>query len=79
MRSLAKKVRCWTVLRLGRSIVHHWRNVRLNRPGPVPAGAVRLPIEVSYSHIETFSGSSGMVPRAGRDQIQLRLYYRVRR
>lgn len=42
-------------------------------------GGVRLPIEVSYSHLETFSGSSAMVPRAGRDQIQVRLYYRVRR
>ena len=36
-------------------------------------------IEVSYAHIETFSGSNAMVPRAGRDQIQVRLYYRVRR
>lgn len=42
-------------------------------------GKVRVPIEVSYSHLETFSGSSALVPRAGRDQIQLRLYYRLLR
>lgn len=42
-------------------------------------GKVRLPVEVSFTHLETFSGSSAMVPRAGYDQIQLRLYYRLRR
>lgn len=41
------------------------------------AGKVRVPIEVSYSHLETFSGSSALVPRAGRDQIQVRVYYRL--
>ena len=40
---------------------------------------VRVPIEVSYTHLETFHGSSAMVPRAGRDQILLRLYYPLRR
>lgn len=39
----------------------------------------RLPVEVSIAHIETLAGSNGMVPRAGRDQIELRLYYRIRR
>ena len=39
----------------------------------------RLPIEVSIAHIETLAGSNAMVPRAGRDQIELRLYYRIRR
>lgn len=38
-------------------------------------GRVRLPIEVSYTHLETFAGSSAMVPRAGRDQILVRVYY----
>lgn len=42
-------------------------------------GRVRLPIEVSYSHVQTVTGTSALVPRAGRDQIQLRLYYRLRR
>jgi hypothetical protein len=39
----------------------------------------RLPVELSIAHIETVAGSTGMVPRAGRDQIELRLYYRIRR
>ena len=43
------------------------------------AARVSLPIEVSYLHMENVSGSSAMVPRAGRDQIQVRLYYRLRR
>jgi hypothetical protein len=30
-------------------------------------------------HTETFAGSSGLVARASRDQIGLRLYYRLRR
>jgi hypothetical protein len=41
--------------------------------------APRVPVEVSIAHIETVAGSSALVPRASRDQIQLRLYYRVRR
>jgi hypothetical protein len=39
----------------------------------------RLPVEVSIAHIVTVAGSSAIVPRASRDQIELRLYYRVRR
>ena len=39
----------------------------------------RLPVEVSIAHIETLAGSNGMVPRASRDQLELRLYYRLRR
>jgi hypothetical protein len=39
----------------------------------------RLPVELSLSHIETISGTSAQVPRAVRNQIELRLYYRVRR
>jgi hypothetical protein len=39
----------------------------------------QLPVEVSVSHIETIAGTSGLVPRASRDQIEVRLYYRVRR
>ncbi len=42
-------------------------------------GEPRLPVELSIAHIETVAGSNGMVPRAGRDQIELRLYYRIRR
>jgi hypothetical protein len=39
----------------------------------------RLPVEVSVVHIETLAGSNGMVARAARDQLELRLYYRIRR
>jgi hypothetical protein len=39
----------------------------------------RVPVEVSIAHIETLAGTSALVPRASRDQIELRLYYRVRR
>jgi hypothetical protein len=38
-----------------------------------------VPVEVSIAHIETISGSSAVVPRTSRDQIEVRLYYRVRR
>jgi hypothetical protein len=39
----------------------------------------RLPVEVSIAHLETVAGSSALVPRASRQQIELRLYYQVRR
>jgi len=39
----------------------------------------RVPVEVSIAHIETIAGSNALVPRASRDQIELRLYYRIRR
>jgi hypothetical protein len=41
-------------------------------------GRARYPIEVSYRHLETISGDAG-APKIFRDQIQLRLYYRIRR
>lgn len=41
------------------------------------AGRARVPVEVSYSHTETIRGNSALVPRAGRDQIQIRFYYRL--
>jgi hypothetical protein len=33
---------------------------------------------VSFSHLETVTGDAGL-PKASRDQIQLRFYYRLRR
>jgi hypothetical protein len=39
----------------------------------------RVPVEVSIAHVETLAGSSALVPRASRDQIEVRLYYRLRR
>ena len=37
-----------------------------------------FPIEVSFAHLETITGDAGL-PKASRDQIQLRIYYRLRR
>ena len=38
----------------------------------------RYPIEVSYRHLETITGDA-TAPKVFRDQIQLRLFYRIRR
>jgi hypothetical protein len=37
----------------------------------------RLPVEVSIAHIETIAGSSAIVPRASRQQFEVRLYYQL--
>ncbi len=39
-------------------------------------GRASYPVEVSFAHLATISGDPG-VPRATRDQIQLRIYYRL--
>jgi hypothetical protein len=39
----------------------------------------RVPVELSIAHIETITGSSAIVPRASRQQIELRLYYQLYR
>lgn len=41
-------------------------------------GQSSFPVEVSFAHLESVTGSPG-VPKASRDQIQLRIYYRLRR
>ena len=41
-------------------------------------GQARYPIEISYAHLATASGDDGL-PHQSRDQIQLRLYYQIRR
>ncbi len=35
----------------------------------------RLPVEVTFSHLETLSASGGPVPKSFRDQVELRVYY----
>ena len=40
-------------------------------------GRARYPVEVSYRHLETITGDAG-APKLFRDQIQLRIYYRIR-
>ena len=41
-------------------------------------GRARYPVEVSYRHLETITGEGGPAKQF-RDQLQLRIYYRVRR
>ncbi len=41
-------------------------------------GRVRTPIEVSFTHLQTISGDVG-VPRLQRDQVQVRVFLRVRK
>jgi hypothetical protein len=35
----------------------------------------RLPYEVSFSHLETLTGTGGPIPKAFRDQVMLRVYF----
>jgi hypothetical protein len=51
---------------------------RLSTVNAYARGQARYPIEVSFAHLETVSGGAGL-PKASRDQIQLRIYYRLRR
>ena len=51
---------------------------RLSTVNAYARGQARYPIEVSFSHLETLAGDAG-VPKASRDQIQLRFYYRLLR
>lgn len=41
-------------------------------------GQARYPVEISYAHLATATGDEGL-PHQSRDQIQLRLYYQIRR
>jgi len=38
-----------------------------------------VPFEVSYTHLETLTASGGLVPKYSREQIEVRIYYRLRR
>jgi hypothetical protein len=38
-----------------------------------------IPFEVSYTHLETLTASGGLVPKYSREQIEVRIYYRLRR
>jgi hypothetical protein len=39
----------------------------------------RVPIEASFAHIRTLTGSSALVPRTDRTQLEVGVYYRLRR
>jgi hypothetical protein len=51
---------------------------RLSTVNAYARGRARYPIEVSFTHLETVTGDAGL-PKASRDQIQLRFYYRLLR
>jgi hypothetical protein len=51
---------------------------RLSTVNAYARGRARYPVEVSFAHLETVTGDAGL-PKASRDQIQLRIYYRLRR
>lgn len=38
-----------------------------------------VPLEVFYTHLQTITASGGLTPRYSRDQIELRIYYRLPR
>jgi hypothetical protein len=42
-------------------------------------GRVRVPLEVSISHLQMITASGAAVPRLSTDQLQLKLYYRLLR
>ena len=43
----------------------------------VSQGKARIPLEVSFQHLQTTSGSGGNVPKQTIDQMQMRLYFRL--
>ena len=59
-----------TVQRLGIGVRYSTVDAFLRR-------RARYPVEVSYRHLETITGDAG-APKIFRDQIQLRIYYRIR-
>ena len=38
-----------------------------------------IPLEVFYTHLETIMATGGLTPKYRRDQIEFRIYYRLRR
>lgn len=40
-------------------------------------GLSRLPLEISYQHVESLSAEGGYLPKRSRDEIRLRLYLRL--
>jgi hypothetical protein len=51
---------------------------RLSTVNSYARGKAPYPIEISFSHLETVRGDAGLA-KASRDQIQLRIYYRLLR
>jgi hypothetical protein len=42
-------------------------------------GTATVPLEVFYTHLETFAATGSLTPKYHRDQIEFRIYYRLRR
>jgi hypothetical protein len=42
-------------------------------------GRSSVPFEVFFTHLETIAASGGLTPKYSRDQIEFRIYYRLRR
>jgi hypothetical protein len=41
------------------------------------SGRSPLPIEMTYTHLETIAASGGLVPKYNRDMVEVRIYYRL--
>ena len=42
-------------------------------------GRSSVPLELFFTHLETLTASGGLTPKYSRDQIEVRIYYRLRR
>jgi hypothetical protein len=40
-------------------------------------GRSSVPFEVFFTHLETITASGGLTPKYRRDQLELRIYYRL--
>jgi hypothetical protein len=67
-----------SILPAARTVQRAGVGVRYSTIDSYLRGRARYPIEVSYRHLETITGDAG-APKIFRDQIQLRLFYRIRR
>jgi hypothetical protein len=52
--------------------------VRYSTVDAYARGGARYPVEISYAHLATATGDDGL-PHQSRDQIEMRLYYQIRR
>src|SRR5687768_2186251 len=67
-----------SVLPVERTVQLVGAGVRYSTVDSYLRGRARYPIEVSYRHLETINGDPG-APKSFRDQLEMRIYYRIRR
>ena len=67
-----------SVLPMERTVQLVGAGVRYSTVDSYLRGRARYPIEVSYRHLETINGDPG-APKSFRDQLEMRIYYRIRR